>query len=169
MLRGMHAFVGLGANLPDAAGNPPLATCQWAVDAVSRRVGPVVARSAWYLSAPVPASDQPWFTNGVVCLSTDDPPKAILETLHGIEEEAGRTRRERWEARVLDLDLLAVDDQVLRDSDGLILPHPRLAERSFVLLPLAEVAGDWRHPVTGQSPAEMIKALPTVSEITILR
>jgi len=168
MMREMHAFVALGANISDRSGNPPIATCQWAIGAVSCRVGPVVARSAWYVSAPVPASDQPWFTNGVIRVATTDAPGAILEILHDIEREAGRTRRQRWEARILDLDLLAVDDQVLDQPDGPILPHPRLADRSFVVLPLAEVATDWRHPITGQSPAEMVEALPSTSKITIL-
>ena len=168
MMRNMDAIVALGANLPDPSGNPPIATCQWAVEEVSRRLGPVVARSAWYISAPVPASDQPWFTNGVIRLSTAVPPSAILETLHDIEREAGRTRRQRWEARVLDLDLLAIGDQVRDQPNGPVLPHPRLAERGFVLLPMAEVAADWRHPLTRQTPAQMAAALPEVSRVTIL-
>ena len=168
MMRNMHVFVALGANLSSDSGRPPLATCQWAVGAISRRVGPIVARSAWYLTAPVPASDQPWFTNGVVRMESTETPEVILETLHEIESEAGRTRRDRWEARVLDLDLLAVGDAVRDGPDGPILPHPRLAERAFVLRPLAEVAADWRHPITGQTPAEMADALPGVSKVTIL-
>lgn len=168
MLQHNDAIIALGANLPDQSGNPPLATCQWAVEAVSRRLGRIVARSSWYRTAPVPASDQPWFINGVVRLDCTGSPADILQTLHAIEREAGRTRRDRWEARILDLDLLAVGDQVLDGSDGPILPHPRLPERAFVLLPMAEVAATWRHPVSGLTVAEMAAALPDVSMVTKL-
>lgn len=145
-----------------------MATCKAAVDTLVARIGPVVALSSWYESAPVPPSDQPRFVNGVVRLKTELAPRIILETLHDIERAAGRTRRQRWEARVLDLDLLAVGDLVLEAPDGPVLPHPRIAERSFVLRPLAEVGADWRHPITGHTPAEMLDALTEPSETTIL-
>ncbi len=120
----------------------------------------VVRRSRWYTSAPVPPSDQPWFVNGVALVATGLGPANLLATLHRIENEFGRVRRVRNEARVIDLDLLAYGDLVLGEGEGLVLPHPRLRTRAFVLLPLAEVAPDWRHPVSGEAVEDLIRTLP---------
>lgn len=162
------AFVALGANLPSPRFGPPQATLEAALAAMAPRIGPLIARSRWFESEPVPKSDQPWFVNGVASLKTDLKPLNILKILHDIEREFGRVRRARWEARLLDLDLLAVDEQVLPDREGWAsapanafrLPHPRLRERRFVLLPLLDVAPDWRHPVTGEGVGEMLAKLP---------
>ncbi len=118
----------------------------------------ILRRSRWYRTAPVPASDQPWYINGVASVAGDDDPFRLLAALNGIEDALGRTRGERNGPRVIDLDLLAHGDAVL-SSERLCLPHPRLHERAFVLLPLAEVAPTWRHPVTGVDVSEMIARL----------
>ncbi|TDP48157.1 2-amino-4-hydroxy-6-hydroxymethyldihydropteridine diphosphokinase [Zavarzinia compransoris] len=123
----------------------------WSVDAVSR---------LWE-TAPVPISDQPWYVNAVVAAKTTLGVGEILNSLHDIENDFGRTRNRRWEARILDLDLLAHGPLVcgrdqLREP---VVPHPRLAERAFVLLPLAEVAPGWRHPATGETVEAMIARL----------
>ena len=118
-------------------------------------------RSRFYKSAPVPVSDQPWYVNAVASVATELPPRELLALLHRVEARFGRARRERNEARPLDLDLLAYNDRIeAGEGGGPILPHPRLHERGFVLLPLAEVAPGWRHPVSGKSVAELIAALP---------
>ena len=162
------AFVALGANLPSPRFGPPQATLEAALEVMARRLGPLIARSRWFESEPVPKSDQPWFINGVTVLETNLKPLDILKILHDIEHEFGRVRRARWEARLLDLDLLAVDDQVLPAQEGWAsasanafrLPHPRLHERRFVLLPLLDVAPEWRHPVTGEGVGEMLAKVP---------
>jgi 2-amino-4-hydroxy-6-hydroxymethyldihydropteridine diphosphokinase len=105
-------------------------------------------------------SDQPWFVNGVIAVETFLPPADLLGLLHDVEAEFGRTRTVRNEARVLDLDLLAYDDEVSSEASVPVLPHPRLHERAFVLLPMADIAPDWRHPVTGAGIADLISALP---------
>jgi 2-amino-4-hydroxy-6-hydroxymethyldihydropteridine diphosphokinase len=152
-------FIGIGANLPSSHGDPR-ATCERAVEALAAAGLKIVARSRWYESAPVPMSDQPWYVNGVVAVETAAKPSELLALLHKVEAAFGRQRRKRNEARVLDLDLLAYHDEVSpRGDDALVLPHPRLQERAFVLLPLAELAPDWRYPASGEPIAALIAKL----------
>ena len=112
------------------------------------------------MRAPVPMSDQPWYVNGVAEIETNLGPAALLALLHETEASFGRMRRVRNEARPLDLDLLAYGDRVLTEEPRPLIPHPRLHERAFVLLPLAEIAPDWRHPGLGESLQALIERLP---------
>lgn len=148
-------LIGIGANLPGRF-QTPLAACEAAMAALEQAAIPVLARSRWFRSQPVPASAQPWFVNGVVRVATELPPAALLQALHSIEDRLGRVRRERNAARIIDLDLLAYGRRVTQD--GIELPHPRLDRRRFVLLPLAEVAPGWRHPLSGRTVEELIAA-----------
>lgn len=150
-------FVALGANEPSAVG-PPRATLEAALVQIAREGGIIKAQSRFYASAPVPASDQPWFVNAVVAIDTLLDPEELLALLHRIEARFGRVRRERNAARPLDLDLLAYHDLV-RDTAPL-LPHPRMHERAFVLLPLAEIAPTWRHPLLKATARELAAGLP---------
>jgi 2-amino-4-hydroxy-6-hydroxymethyldihydropteridine diphosphokinase len=155
-------LIGLGANLPGADGRAPRDTCQAALDAlVDAGVG-VARRSRWYASAPRPPSDQPWFVNAVAALDTEMDAASLLRLLLAVERQFGRERRERrerWAARVLDLDLLCHGRAVIDNTDGgLVLPHPRLHDRAFVLAPLAEIAPGWRHPVSGRTATTLLAA-----------
>ncbi len=152
-------LIGIGANLDHPRYGSPRQTCEAALAYLDGRDVRVRARSRWYRSAPVPPSDQPWFVNGVAGLETDLEPGALLALLHRAEAHFGRERRVRNEARLLDLDLLAYGARVSAPGERPVLPHPRLVERAFVLLPLADLAPDWRHPVSGLSVAEMVAAL----------
>ncbi len=152
--------IGLGANLPSQRFGDPQGACEAALDALSAAGIAVLRRSRWYRSAPVPASEQPWFVNAVAEVETGLSAAELLGLLHRIEREMGRERQVRDEARVIDLDLLVYGETVSGPRETPVLPHPRLAERAFVVMPLAELAPDWRHPRTGQSLAEMVVALP---------
>ncbi|MDE2166685.1 MAG: 2-amino-4-hydroxy-6-hydroxymethyldihydropteridine diphosphokinase [Alphaproteobacteria bacterium] len=150
-------FVALGANLPSTIG-PPRTTLDAAVHSLAQEGGDIVARSRIYRSAPVPKSDQPEYLNAVVALKSALDPVALLDVLLRIEKRFGRVRREPNAARTLDLDLIA-DDDMVRDVPP-ILPHPRMHQRAFVLLPMAEIAPHWRHPRLGLGINALIDALP---------
>ena len=148
-------LVAVGANLPDRHGRPALETCRRAVERVANSTRlRLDAVSPWYRTSPVPASDQPDYVNAVARFSGDAEPGELLRRLQAIEAEAGRVRGAPNAARVLDLDLLAIDDLVLTEI-GLILPHPRLEERAFVLYPLCDVAPEWRHPLLSRRAEEL--------------
>jgi 2-amino-4-hydroxy-6-hydroxymethyldihydropteridine diphosphokinase len=154
-------LVGLGGNLPHPVHGEPRATLEAAFAVLERHGLKIGTRSRFYTTAPVPASDQPWFVNAVGRFETALPPAAVLTALHAVEAEFGRVRGEPNARRCLDLDLLAYDERVSPGGGGEpILPHPRMHERGFVLYPLRDVAPDWRHPVLGRRVDELIAALP---------
>ncbi len=153
-------LLGLGANLDHPVHGPPRATLEAALAALDAAGIAVIRRSRWFRSAPVPVSDQPWFVNGVAALRSQLGPAELLAVLHEVEAGFGRVRRRRNEARILDLDLLAYGARVSAPGEQPVLPHPRLAERAFVILPLAELEPEWRHPVSGLSAAELARRLP---------
>jgi 2-amino-4-hydroxy-6-hydroxymethyldihydropteridine diphosphokinase len=152
-------LVALGANLPSERFGAPRKTLEAALDELSRRGVQPIRRSRWYESAPVPASSQPWYLNGVVAVETTLDPPGLLAVLHQIEAWLGRIRREPNGPRAADLDLIA-HGATIRHEAAPILPHPRMSARAFVLLPLAEVAPGWRHPESGLSVEELIARLP---------
>ncbi|WP_412027415.1 2-amino-4-hydroxy-6-hydroxymethyldihydropteridine diphosphokinase [Deinococcus yunweiensis] len=148
------AYVALGANL-----GRPLDTLAWAVHEVAR-LGTLRGVSGLYRTAPVGGPDgQPDYLNAVLALETTHAPAELLAGLHALEAQAGRERRERWAARVLDLDLILYDDVILESP--VQLPHPRAWERAFVLVPLADLAPDHQHPLTGESVAEALARIGT--------
>lgn len=150
-----RAGIAIGANLGDAE-----KSVHDAIDWL--RTGNfdirLVAASSLHRTAPWGLLDQPDFTNAVAIVETELAPRELLNRLLAREAAVGRVRREKWGPRVLDLDLLWHGAAIL-DEPGLSLPHPRLAVRAFVLAPLAEIAPDWHHPVTGMAAREMLQAL----------
>jgi 2-amino-4-hydroxy-6-hydroxymethyldihydropteridine diphosphokinase len=129
-------LLGLGGNLGD-----PAAAIATALDRLAAGGLRILARSSLYRTAPWGVADQPDFINACALAQTELAPHPLLERIHAVERALGRERRERWGPRTIDIDILDYDGVALDDS-GLMLPHPRLTERAFVLVPLAEIAPD---------------------------
>jgi len=157
-------LIGLGANLPGPRGTPrqTLEAALLRLEELGLRVRAV---SRFWKTRPVPVSDQPWFVNAVAAVETTLPPPALLELLHRVEDEFGRVRSVVNAPRLIDLDLLAHGRIVLDAPGGPMVPHPRLSERAFVLLPLRDIAAEWIHPVTGEGLAPMILRLPDGQDV----
>ncbi len=168
MADGEFVLIGLGANLDHPRYGGPRATLEAALSCLTSPEIRILARSRWYRSAPLPVSDQPWFVNGVVALETALDPAALLARLHALEADFGRRRGRPNAARTLDLDLLDYRGRISGPGVRPELPHPRLSRRAFVLLPLAEVAPDWRHPVSGRGLEALIAELPEDQRAEVL-
>jgi 2-amino-4-hydroxy-6-hydroxymethyldihydropteridine diphosphokinase len=154
-------FLGLGGNLTHPQYGVPQLTLQAALATLQGRGVGLRRLSPWYRSAPVPASDQPWYLNAVADVTTDLAPDPLLAELHAVEEAFGRVRTVPNAPRFIDLDLLDYRGKSAGGGPGqAILPHPRMTGRAFVLRPLADLAPDWHHPVSGASVQTLIAALP---------
>ncbi len=162
-------FIGLGSNLTTEHLQTSSAVVKAALDAIDALGIKIVACSHFYETEPVPKSDQPWFINAVAQIETKLSAEELLKELHAIEEKLGRTRRDRWEARIIDIDLLCYDDLVLPEQEQwllqsrnlenkeMVIPHSRMHQRDFVLIPFIELAPDWVHPVLAKSATELLE------------
>lgn len=158
-------YIGLGANLPHPEFGSPRQTLERALAMLSARGIGIKAVSPFYESAPVPASAQPWYVNAVARAASSLSPEAVLAVLHEVEMDLGRQRGQPNAARMIDLDLLSFGGQIRRSGPGPHLPHPRMHERAFVLIPLRDLAPDWRHPESGKDINRLIAALPAGQEV----
>jgi 2-amino-4-hydroxy-6-hydroxymethyldihydropteridine diphosphokinase len=158
-------LVALGSNVPGPWGLPH-ETVEQALGELDRPPLRLVRASRLIRTAPMGPRDQPDFINAVAVIATDLDASDLLARLHDIELSADRRRSLRWGPRTLDLDLIDYDGRIIGEADEvrtrhglMLLPHPGIAERAFVLAPIAEIAPQWRHPLTGKSAAEMLEEL----------
>jgi 2-amino-4-hydroxy-6-hydroxymethyldihydropteridine diphosphokinase len=150
----MLAYIGFGSNVGDGIRN-----CRQALEAIGSdpRIR-LVQHSPLYRTEPVGKRDQDWFINGVAAVETSMTPGELLGFLLSIEDRMGRVRKEKWGPRIIDLDILFYGDMVL-DENNLQIPHPRLQERKFVLVPLNDIAPDLIHPVFRQTVSKLLSQL----------
>lgn len=160
-----HIFIGIGSNRDN-----PRKRCIKAIKMLACQRGLVVKRiSSLYKTAPLGYTSQEWFVNGAVEIETDYPPGELLTLLKRLEILLGRKKNIRWGPREIDLDILFYHT-LLREEEGLRIPHPLLSQRRFVLVPLADIAGDFLHPVTGETVKMMLErlALETAQRVEYL-
>ncbi len=158
-------LVAIGSNVPGPWGAPH-ETVERALSELDRPPLRLVKASRLIRTSPMGHHEQPDFINAVAIVASDLEAADLLAHLHDIELAADRRRSLRWGPRTLDLDLIDYDGRVITGADQvrtphgpMVLPHPGIAQRAFVLGPIAEIAPDWRHPVTGKSAAEMLAGL----------
>jgi 2-amino-4-hydroxy-6-hydroxymethyldihydropteridine diphosphokinase len=148
------SYIGLGSNIGDKADN-----IRKALEILDQFDGSKVVKvSSFYETEPVGYEDQDWFVNAVAQIETDLSPEQLLILFKKVENLIGRKDRIRWGPREIDLDLLFYDQMIINNPD-LIVPHPRLHERAFVLAPLAEIAPDFVHPIIKKTIAELLLEL----------
>ncbi|MEI8172978.1 MAG: 2-amino-4-hydroxy-6-hydroxymethyldihydropteridine diphosphokinase [Deltaproteobacteria bacterium] len=146
MMDGVICFVGLGSNMDDPAGH-----CLKAMHLISEADGVNLLRSSsLYRTEPVGCVEQDWFINAVAEIRTELTAHKLMKVLQDIENNMGRVRKEKWGPRIIDLDILLYGQDVIRD-ENLVIPHPGLHRRRFILIPLCEIASYVIHPAFGVS------------------
>jgi 2-amino-4-hydroxy-6-hydroxymethyldihydropteridine diphosphokinase len=149
---GHIAYIGIGSNLGDK-----VYQCETAISDILRAdQNKLLAKSSLFKTKPIGYTSQDWFINGVIKIETDLEPLELLQVLKDIESRLGREKTFRWGPRVIDLDILLFDEEEI-EMEGLQIPHPRLQERQFVLIPLAEIDPDVIHPVLKKRIRELLE------------
>jgi 2-amino-4-hydroxy-6-hydroxymethyldihydropteridine diphosphokinase len=160
-------LIGIGGNLRSRRFGAPIDTLSAALAALETEHIKILRRSGWYRTEPVPRSEQPWFINAVVSLATQLGAKELLMVLQTMERRFGRVRARPNAPRVIDLDILDYQGERI-DTPSLVLPHPRLHQRRFVLMPIAEIAPDWRHPILGLTAQQLLAQVSSEQQVVRL-
>lgn len=172
--------IGLGSNLTTEKYLTSKEILEAAISLLREKGLDVRKVSNFYETEPVPKSDQPWFVNAAIRVETSFAADNLLNILHDVENELGRVRKERWEARIIDLDLLCYNDLIVPNEKiwlkkvkeevlkGVIIPHIRLHERDFVLIPMSDVAADWQHPIFKKNTQKLLDDLVSVGTVRLL-
>ena len=158
-------YIGIGSNLNGKNNETPLENCKKALIEIKKETN-ICKISSWYKSEPIPISNQPWYVNGVVEIKTNKSSMELLNFILNIEEFFGRVRNKKNEARILDLDIIDYKGKILYKEKKLIIPHPRMHERSFVLQPLSELNPKWMHPIKKKGIKELIRNLNDKQKIS---
>lgn len=154
------AYLLIGANLGDRR-----IQLQQAVTLIGQQAGPVTGMSSLYETAPWGKTDQPAFLNQALCITTSLSPQELLETLLRIEQQLGRIRTEKYGPRTIDIDILLYDQSCVQE-EHLIIPHPELPRRRFALLPLAEIAPGYEHPILLATIDHLLLQCPDLGQAT---
>ncbi|MBO37724.1 MAG: 2-amino-4-hydroxy-6-hydroxymethyldihydropteridine diphosphokinase [Rhodospirillaceae bacterium] len=154
-------FIGIGGNLPSEKFGSTMRTLKQTLQFIDSNLCRVLRCSPWYRSAPMPITDEPDYLNAVAEIETLLPATELLSKLHDVEKQFGRVRSVKNASRTVDLDLLIYHNQVIEieGEGGLRVPHPRMAERAFVLLPFYDLASNWVHPISKQPISNLIRNL----------
>jgi 2-amino-4-hydroxy-6-hydroxymethyldihydropteridine diphosphokinase len=154
LTRGNIAFIGIGSNVGDKISN-----CKRAIAEITQHEGNrLIAQSSLYKTEPIGYTQQDWFINCVIEIETNLTAYELLNVLEGIELSMGRKRSFKWGPRIIDLDILFFNQETIQ-CEELMVPHPELEKRAFVLVPLCEIAGDYIHPVLKQSISQLVAQL----------
>jgi 2-amino-4-hydroxy-6-hydroxymethyldihydropteridine diphosphokinase len=149
------AYIGIGSNVGNKALN-----CRYSIDKIDQLPGcHVTACSALFKTEPVGVTGQNWYVNCISQVTTTQRPTQLLKNLMKIESAMGRVRKKRWEARIIDLDILLFGEEII-ESNNLVIPHPLLHKRRFVLEPLVQLAPDLMHPVLQLTIRQLLNKLP---------
>lgn len=158
----MHVFLSLGGNL----GNTQ-EIFERCYPMIENKVGPLLEQSSLYRTAAWGLTEQADFINQVILLESDLRPDEILTEIQAIELTLGRERKITWGPRTLDLDILFIDEQIIQKAD-LQVPHPLIQERKFILIPMHEIAADYKHPVLNKSITELLLETKDTSAVMLI-
>ena len=160
MLSIKTSYIGIGSNLGNKLHN-----CFKAVEMTGQIPGcELTGRSDWYRTKPVGVNGQDWYVNGVISISTSISAQDLLSRLMGIEADMGRMRRQQWEPRVIDLDILLFGREIIGE-ENLKIPHPLMHLRKFVLVPMVQLVPDLIHPSLNMTMAELLGQIPEDGQV----
>ncbi len=161
-MRNNEVFIALGTNLGDRSEN-----LRKAIREIELNVGVMIKQSSLYETKAWGKTNQPDFYNQVILINSNKTPEQCLYILSGIEQKMGRKRDEKWGARIIDLDLLYINAFII-ETNKFTLPHPAIAQRRFVLIPLVEIAPDFIHPLLKKNQRQLLTECPDILEVKLL-